>query len=79
VGPRVSLDDMERWKFLTLPGLNCDPSVTRSVASRCNDCATVATFWDITSISHTKHTNLWFNDSINNSDFVVFNNGITTK
>jgi hypothetical protein len=30
---------MEKWKFLTLPGLNLDLSVVQPVASRYTDCA----------------------------------------
>jgi hypothetical protein len=42
VGPRAGLDDVENRKFLTLPGLNCDPSVVQPVASRYTDYATPA-------------------------------------
>jgi hypothetical protein len=34
VGPRAGLDDVEKKKFLTLPGLELDPSVFQPVASR---------------------------------------------
>jgi hypothetical protein len=38
VYPRVGLDDMEKWKFLTLPGLKLrPPSVVQPVASRYTD------------------------------------------
>jgi hypothetical protein len=37
VGPRVGLDNVEKRKFLTLPGLELQP-----VASRYTDCATPA-------------------------------------
>jgi hypothetical protein len=37
VDPRDSLDDMEKRKFLTLLGLNSDPLVVQSVASRYTD------------------------------------------
>jgi hypothetical protein len=33
VGPRADLDDVEKRKFLTLPGLNSEPSVVQPVAS----------------------------------------------
>jgi hypothetical protein len=39
VGPRASLDDVEKRKFLTLPGLNSDPFVVQPVASRYTDYA----------------------------------------
>jgi hypothetical protein len=32
--PRAGLDDVEKRKFLILPGLNSDPSVVQPVASR---------------------------------------------
>jgi hypothetical protein len=38
VGPRASLD-VEKRKFLTLPGLELDPSVVQPVASRYTDYA----------------------------------------
>jgi hypothetical protein len=34
VGPRARLDDVEKRKFLTLPGLEVDPSVVQPVDSR---------------------------------------------
>jgi hypothetical protein len=37
VDPRAGLDDEEKRKFLTLPGLNSDPSVVQPVASRYTD------------------------------------------
>jgi hypothetical protein len=37
VGPRADLDDVEKRKFLTLQGLNSDPSVVQPVASRYTD------------------------------------------
>jgi hypothetical protein len=37
VDPRAGLDDVERIKFLTLPGLELDPSVVQPVASRYTD------------------------------------------
>jgi hypothetical protein len=43
VDPRGGLDDMEKRKFLTLPGLNSDPSVVQPVASRYTDYATTDT------------------------------------
>jgi hypothetical protein len=42
VGPRSGLDDVEKRKFLTLPGLNSDPLVVQPVASRYTDCAILA-------------------------------------
>jgi hypothetical protein len=40
VGPRAGLNDRERRKFLTLPGLfNPDPSVVQPVGSPYTDCA----------------------------------------
>jgi hypothetical protein len=39
VGPRAGLDDVEKRKFLTLPGLELDPSVFQPVASRYTDYA----------------------------------------
>jgi hypothetical protein len=39
VDPRAGLDNMEKWKFLTLPGLNPDLSVVQPVASRYTDSA----------------------------------------
>jgi hypothetical protein len=39
VGSRAGLDDEERRKFLTLPGLELDPSVVRPLASRYTDYA----------------------------------------
>jgi hypothetical protein len=42
VGPRAGLDDMEKWKFFTLPGRNCEPSAVQPAASRYADCATAA-------------------------------------
>jgi hypothetical protein len=38
VDPRASLDDWEKIKFLTLPGLEL-PSLVQPVASRYTDCA----------------------------------------
>jgi hypothetical protein len=34
VGPRTGLDDVEKRKFLTLPGHDSDPSVDQPAASR---------------------------------------------
>jgi hypothetical protein len=36
-GPKVALNDMERSKFFTLPGLDIPPWVVRAVASRYTD------------------------------------------
>jgi hypothetical protein len=37
VGPRTGLDDAEKGKFMTLPGLELDRSVVQPVASRYTD------------------------------------------
>jgi hypothetical protein len=42
VGPRTGLDDVERRKFLTLPGLEPDASVVQPVGSRYTDYAIAA-------------------------------------
>jgi hypothetical protein len=42
VDPRAGLDDVEKRKFLTLPGLNSDPLVVRAVASCYTNYATPA-------------------------------------
>jgi hypothetical protein len=39
VGPRAGLDDMGKRKFLTLSGLELEPSVVQPVASRYTDYA----------------------------------------
>jgi hypothetical protein len=39
VGPRAGLNDVEKRKFLTLPGLELDPSVFQPVASHYTDYA----------------------------------------
>jgi hypothetical protein len=40
VDPRAGLDDMEKWKFFTLPGLELPPLlVVQPVASRYTDWA----------------------------------------
>jgi hypothetical protein len=39
VDPRAGLDDVEKRKFLTLPGLVLRPSAVQPVASRCTDYA----------------------------------------
>jgi hypothetical protein len=39
VDPRAGLDDVEKRKFLALPGSNSDPSVVHPVASRYTDYA----------------------------------------
>jgi hypothetical protein len=38
VDPRAGVDNLEKRKFLTLPGLELDPSVVQPVASRYTDC-----------------------------------------
>jgi hypothetical protein len=37
VGPRAGLDDVEKKKFLSLPGLEIRPLVVQPVASRYTD------------------------------------------
>jgi hypothetical protein len=37
VDPRAGLDDVEKRKLLTLPGLELDPSIVELVASRYTD------------------------------------------
>jgi hypothetical protein len=45
VDPRAGLDDMEKWKFLTLPGLELVPLlVVQPVVSRYTDWAIPAHF-----------------------------------
>jgi hypothetical protein len=39
VGPRAGLDDVEKRRFLSLPGLELRPSVVQPVASRYTDYA----------------------------------------
>jgi hypothetical protein len=39
VGPRTSLDDVEKRKCLPLLGLELRPSVIQPIDSRCTDCA----------------------------------------
>jgi hypothetical protein len=39
VGPRASLDVVEKRKFLTLPGLKLPPLALQYIASHCTDCA----------------------------------------
>jgi hypothetical protein len=41
VAPKAGLDDVEKRKCLTLPGLNSKPSVVQPVASRYTDYARV--------------------------------------
>jgi hypothetical protein len=38
VDPRAGLDDLEKRKFLKLPGLELNPSVVQLVARRYTDC-----------------------------------------
>jgi hypothetical protein len=38
VGSRAGLDDVEKRKFLSLPGLDSDPSVVQPVTIRYTDC-----------------------------------------
>jgi hypothetical protein len=38
MGPRAGLDDMEKFKFLSLPGLEIEHSAVQPVASRYTDC-----------------------------------------
>jgi hypothetical protein len=42
VDPRAGLDDVEKRKFLTLPGLELRPLGRPAVASRYTDCAILA-------------------------------------
>jgi hypothetical protein len=45
VDPRAGLDDMEKWKFFTLPGLELPLTlVVQSVASRYTDWSILAPF-----------------------------------
>jgi hypothetical protein len=40
VDPRAGLDDMEKWKFFTLPGRKLAlPLIVQPIASRYTDCA----------------------------------------
>jgi hypothetical protein len=39
VGPRTGMDDMEKRKFLLLPGLELRPLDIQPIASRYTDCA----------------------------------------
>jgi hypothetical protein len=44
VDPRADLDDMEKWKYFTLPGLELPPPlVVQPVASRYTDWAIIGT------------------------------------
>jgi hypothetical protein len=45
VDPRAGLDDVEKRKFLTLPGLELRPLALQPVASRYTDCAIPAIVW----------------------------------
>jgi hypothetical protein len=42
VAPRTGLAHMQKWQFLTLPGLNSDLSIVQPVASHYTDCITAA-------------------------------------
>jgi hypothetical protein len=44
VDPRADMDYVEKRKFLTLPGLQLDPSVVQPVASRYADYAILARY-----------------------------------
>jgi hypothetical protein len=44
VDPRAGLDDMEKRKFVTLPGLKLRPLIIQPIASRYIDYATLAPF-----------------------------------
>jgi hypothetical protein len=44
VDPSTGLDDLEKRKFLTLPGLELDPSLVHLVTSRYTDYATPAPY-----------------------------------
>jgi hypothetical protein len=45
VDPMASLDGVEKRKFLTLPGLELDPSVVQPLASRYTDKAVPTLGW----------------------------------
>jgi hypothetical protein len=45
VDPRVGLDEIEKWKFLTLPGLELRPSLVQPIASHYTDCSIPAHGW----------------------------------
>jgi hypothetical protein len=47
MGPRASLNDMEKWKFLPLSGLDSDPLVIQPVASHYTDCAILALVYNV--------------------------------
>jgi hypothetical protein len=54
VDPRAGVEDVEKRKFLTLPGLEVrPPPVVEPLSSRCTDCATQVpmAYDDITLIS----------------------------
>jgi hypothetical protein len=53
VDPRADLDDVEKRKFLTQPGLS-DLSVVQAVASRYTDYAIPAPFESMVNINHSK-------------------------
>jgi hypothetical protein len=38
VEPRVGLDDMDKWKFFSLPNSKSEPSLVQPVTSRYTDC-----------------------------------------
>jgi hypothetical protein len=42
VGPVVGLDDIEKWKFLILPGLEPRPHSLPAIASYYTDCASAS-------------------------------------
>jgi hypothetical protein len=42
MGPRASLDDVEKRKFLPLPDSNTDPYIVQPVASLYTDCTILA-------------------------------------
>jgi hypothetical protein len=44
VDPRAGLDNMEKWKFFVLPGLELPPPVVQPIASRYTDWAIPAPF-----------------------------------
>jgi hypothetical protein len=44
VGPRTGLDDMEKRKFFTLPGLELRPTFVQSIANLYTDWAILTSF-----------------------------------
>jgi hypothetical protein len=61
VGPRAGLDDVEKKKFLALPGLEPHPSVVQPVTSRYTDYAIPAPFYKSRGTNYTYSTSIYFN------------------